>query len=151
MVLSHVVEVLAESLASNWLPIPSFTPVPIKNVSGQCQMSPRKQNHSQLKTFALNRQAHKCLYHWILKFLERLIKGLSRALLDRDFHWRMLSIWSNLYVEVPYTYVISLRLEKLSAVQCYKVELLSHVILWFRWISMAFFIYTNFYYVSFYS
>ena len=100
--------------------------------------SPRKQNHSQLKTLALNRQAHKCLYHWILKFLERLIKGLSRSLLDRNFHWRMFSIWSSLYVEIPYTYAISWRLEKLSAVQCYEVELLSHMILRFRWISMVF-------------
>lgn len=112
-------------------------------------MSPRKQNHSQLKTFALNRQAHKCLDYWILKFLERLIKGLSRSLLDRGFHWRMLSIWSNLYVEVPYTYAVNWRLEKLSAVQYYKVELLSCMILRFRWISMAFFIYMNFCYVSF--
>ena len=139
MVMSHVVEILAESLAfNNWLPIAPFTPVPIKNVTRQCQMSPRKQNHSPLKTFALNRQAHKCLDHWILKFLERLVKGLSRSLLDRDFHWRMLSIWSSLYVEVPYTYSVNWRLEKLSAVQCYKAELLSHMILRFRWISMAF-------------
>lgn len=127
--------------------------MPVRNVYRHCQRSPGKQNHSQLRTSSLYRQGHKFLKSWILKFQETL-KGSFETPFNRlTCAWEdALHLKQSLSEDAIYICSKQKDGEGQSAVQYYKVECIRHMIVWFRWIFIAFlfiwiFIMLHFYFI----
>lgn len=87
-----------------------------------------------VENLCLYRPGHKCLGLWILKFLERLIKESFKTEIFMGGCFAFEAITK----DTIHIHCKQKTREVKSAEQSYKAEFVRHMMVWFRWISMAF-------------